>query len=121
MNDLKEDQSFTFIDLFAGIGEIRLALEENGGKCVFSSEWNKYSRKTYEHNFGDAPAGDITQINVVDIPDHTVLAAGFPCQPFSITGISKKKSLNRPEAKHRYWHIQKADRDFFHQLMKNLN
>jgi DNA (cytosine-5)-methyltransferase 1 len=63
LNGLKEDQSFTFIDLFAGIGGIRLALEKNGGKCVFSSEWNKYSRKTYEHNFGDVPAGDITQIN----------------------------------------------------------
>jgi len=86
---------FTFIDLFAGIGGIRIALEKNGGKCVFSSEWNKYSRKTYEHNFGDSPAGDITKINAADIPDHAVLAAGFPCQPFSIAGISKKKSLNR--------------------------
>lgn len=87
---------FTFIDLFAGIGGIRIALEKYGGKCVFSSEWNKYSRKTYEHNFGDSPAGDITKINATDIPDHAVLAAGFPCQPFSIAGISKKKSLNRP-------------------------
>ena len=95
-NIVKTSTNFTFVDLFAGIGGIRIALEKNGGKCVFSSEWNKHSRKTYEHNFGDIPAGDITRINAADIPDHAVLAAGFPCQPFSIAGISKKKSLNRP-------------------------
>ena len=96
LNRLKKNQKFTFIDLFAGIGGIRIALEKSGGKCVFSSEWNKYSRETYQHNFEDVPAGDITKINAADIPDHAVLAAGFPCQPFSIAGISKKKSLNRP-------------------------
>jgi DNA (cytosine-5)-methyltransferase 1 len=86
---------FTFIDLFAGIGGMRLAFEANGGKCVFSSEWDKYCQKTYFENFGELPAGDITQIEASDIPDHDILAAGFPCQPFSIAGVSKKNSLGR--------------------------
>lgn len=88
--------SFKFIDLFAGIGGIRIALERAGGKCVFSSEWNKFAQKTYEANFGEMPEGDITKIDAADIPDHDVLAAGFPCQPFSIAGVSSRKSLNRP-------------------------
>lgn len=87
---------FTFIDLFAGIGGMRLAFEAAGGRCVFSSEWNKYAQQTYEANFGEIPMGDITKIDAKDIPDHDILAAGFPCQPFSIAGVSKKKSLNRP-------------------------
>lgn len=89
---------FTFIDLFAGIGGIRLGFESIGGKCVFTSEWNEYCQKTYKLNFHDGHviAGDITKINSVDIPDHDVLVAGFPCQPFSIAGISKKNSLGRP-------------------------
>lgn len=87
---------FTFSDFFAGIGGIRLALERCGGKCVFSSEWDRYAQKTYCENFGEIPHGDITKIKASDIPDHDVLAAGFPCQPFSIAGISKKKSLNMP-------------------------
>ncbi len=84
---------FTFIDLFAGIGGFRLGLESLGGKCVFSSEWDKHAQKTYGEWFGEIPIGDITRINPKDIPDHDILAAGFPCQPFSIAGVSKKKSL----------------------------
>jgi len=79
-------QSFKFIDLFAGIGGMRMALEDNGGRCVFSSEWDKDARITYEANFLDTPYGDITKIYPEDIPDHDVLAAGFPCQPFSSIG-----------------------------------
>lgn len=86
---------FTFIDLFAGIGGIRLAFQANGGKCVFSSEWDIYAKKTYEANFGEVPFGDITKIAEQDIPDHDVLLGGFPCQPFSIAGVSKKNSLGR--------------------------
>lgn len=92
-SDLTE---FTFIDLFAGIGGFRVALEELGGKCVFSSEWNKFSRATYKANFGEEPNGDITKIEAGNIPDHDILAAGFPCQPFSIAGVSKKNSLGMP-------------------------
>ena len=84
-----------FIDLFAGIGGLRLAFETNGGKCVYSSEWNKYSQETYKANFGEEPEGDITQVEASTIPDHEVLVAGFPCQPFSIAGVSKKNSLGR--------------------------
>lgn len=87
--------TFNFIDLFAGIGGMRLAFEYAGGKCVYSSEWNKYSQQTYRANFGDQPEGDITQVNAEDIPDHDILVAGFPCQPFSIAGVSKKQSLGR--------------------------
>jgi len=83
---------FTFIDLFAGIGGMRLGLERVGGRCVFTSEWNKYAQKTYSKWFGEMPEGDIRDISPADIPDHDVLAAGFPCQPFSIAGVSKKKS-----------------------------
>ena len=86
---------FRFIDLFAGIGGFRLGLEQNGGKCVFTSEWDKYSQKTYKAWYGDMPHGDIREIEPADIPDHDVLAAGFPCQPFSIAGVSKKNSLGR--------------------------
>jgi len=86
---------FKFIDLFAGIGGIRLAFERAGGQCVFSSEWNKYAAQTYNANFGEYPAGDITKIQESDIPVFDVLCAGFPCQPFSIAGVSKKKSLGR--------------------------
>lgn len=88
-------ENFTFIDLFAGIGGMRLAFEQAGGKCVYSSEWNKYSQVTYKANFGDEPDGDITKVDAKDIPDHDVLVAGFPCQPFSIAGVSKKLSLGR--------------------------
>lgn len=86
---------FTFIDLFAGIGGMRLAFEANGGQCVFSSEWDRYCQKTYFDNFGVLPHGDITKIDERGIPDHDILVAGFPCQPFSIAGVSKKNSLGR--------------------------
>ncbi|WP_313100702.1 DNA (cytosine-5-)-methyltransferase [Epilithonimonas sp.] len=86
---------FKFIDLFAGIGGIRLAYQNLGGKCVFSSEWNNFAKKTYEANFGEVPFGDITQISEDSIPDHDVLLGGFPCQPFSIAGVSKKNALGR--------------------------
>lgn len=90
-----ENPKFKFIDLFAGIGGIRLAYQNNGGKCVFTSEWDNYAKKTYEANFGEVPFGDITQISEKDIPDHDILLGGFPCQPFSIAGVSKKNSLGR--------------------------
>ena len=90
-----EDPQYIFIDLFAGIGGMRIAHQNAGGKCVFSSEWDKFARKTYEANFGEVPFGDITKINEKFIPDHDVLVAGFPCQPFSIAGVSKKNSLGK--------------------------
>ena len=90
-----EKPTFKFIDLFAGIGGIRLAYQNNGGKCVFTSEWDSYAKKTYEANFGEVPFGDITQFSEKDIPDHDILLGGFPCQPFSIAGVSKKNSLGR--------------------------
>jgi DNA (cytosine-5)-methyltransferase 1 len=86
-----------FIDLFAGIGGFRLAFDGAGIlDCVFSSEINPYARKTYRANFGDEPAGDIREIAEDQIPDHDILCGGFPCQPFSIAGVSKKNSLGRP-------------------------
>ncbi len=93
--DLIAVEKFRFIDLFAGIGGMRLAFEKAGGRCVYSSEWNKYSQQTYFANFGDQPDGDITKVKASDIPDHDILVAGFPCQPFSIAGVSKKNSLGR--------------------------
>ncbi len=88
---------FTFIDLFAGMGGFRLAMQKQGGKCVFSSEWNSFAQKTYMANFGEMPFGDITKEETKQhIPENfDILCAGFPCQPFSIAGISKKKSLGR--------------------------
>lgn len=82
----KKNTNFTFIDLFAGIGGIRLAFERAGGKCIFSSEWDKNCQKTYQANFGEVPHGDITKIKEDDIPEFEVLVAGFPCQPFSSIG-----------------------------------
>lgn len=88
---------FNFIDLFAGIGGIRKGFDAIGGHCVFTSEWNKFAQQTYAANFRDnhPPHGDITTIGSDEIPDHDVLLAGFPCQPFSIAGVSKKNSLGR--------------------------
>lgn len=86
---------FSFIDLFAGIGGLRLAFEKAGGHCVYSSEWNKYSQQTYFANFGEIPDGDITKVVATAIPNHDILVGGFPCQPFSIAGVSKKQSLGR--------------------------
>ncbi|MBQ7557084.1 MAG: DNA (cytosine-5-)-methyltransferase, partial [Lachnospiraceae bacterium] len=90
-----ENADFTFIDLFAGIGGMRLAYESAGGHCVYSNEWNKYSQQTYFANFGEQPDGDITKVDENSIPDHDILVAGFPCQPFSIAGVSKKQSMGR--------------------------
>ncbi len=100
----KSDAPFKFIDLFAGIGGIRLGFEAHGGKCLFTSEWDKFSIQTYRENFKEdehAIHGDIREITIDSdriremIPDHDVLLAGFPCQPFSIAGVSKKNSLGR--------------------------
>jgi DNA (cytosine-5)-methyltransferase 1 len=89
---------FSFIDLFAGIGGLRRGFEAAGGECVFTSEWDKYAQLTYRTNFGaDHPiAGDIVHVPSERIPTHDVLLAGFPCQPFSIAGVSKKNALGRP-------------------------
>lgn len=84
-----ENPKFTFIDLFAGIGGFRIAMQNLGGKCVFSSEIDRYAKKTYELNFGEVPFGDITKINEKDIPEHDILCGGFPCQAFSIAGKRK--------------------------------
>lgn len=89
MKKPKETYAFQFIDLFAGIGGIRLAFEAMGGKCVFSSEWDEQAAKSYEAHFGDKPAGDITKIPNSDIPNHDILVGGFPCQAFSIMGDKK--------------------------------
>lgn len=88
---------FRFIDLFAGIGGLRLAFESINGECVFTSEWDSYAQKTYRANFSTNHeiAGDITRYPAENVPDHDVLLAGFPCQPFSIAGVSKKNSLGR--------------------------
>lgn len=86
--------SFKFIDLFAGVGGMRLAFEQVGGNCVFSSEWDKYSQQTYACNFGETPHGDITQIQETEIPNFDVLVAGFPCQPFSTIG--KRQGFSHP-------------------------
>jgi DNA (cytosine-5)-methyltransferase 1 len=90
-----ENPKFTFVDLFAGIGGFRLAFQNLGGECVFTSEYDKFAQVTYSANFGDVPFGDIRKINEKEIPDHDVLLAGFPCQPFSIAGVTKKNALGR--------------------------
>ena len=89
------DGNFTFIDLFAGIGGIRIAFESAGGTCVFASEWDKNAQKTYSLNFNHTPQGDITKIPSKEIPNHDILTAGFPCQPFSIIGQGKGFSDTR--------------------------
>jgi len=97
ISDWQHPLPFKFVDLFAGIGGFRIALERLGGRCVFSCEWDQFAQQTYEKWFSDKPWGDIRLIHDPDrqIPDHDILAAGFPCQPFSIAGVSKKKSLGR--------------------------
>lgn len=96
-SDEHTDHQFSFIDLFAGIGGIRLAFESIGGECIFTSEWDEYAQKTYgsNHISGHQINGDITKVDANSIPDHDVLLAGFPCQPFSIAGVSKKNSMGR--------------------------
>jgi DNA (cytosine-5)-methyltransferase 1 len=94
------EAQFRFIDLFAGIGGIRMGFEAHGGDCVFTSEWNEFSTKTYRENYpagGEhALIGDIVSFPAEDVPGHDVLLGGFPCQPFSIAGVSKKNALGRP-------------------------
>lgn len=103
VNTTQDSHNFKFIDLFAGIGGLRRPFEEIGGKCVFTSEWDRFSRQTYSANFHDDPfqhefAGDIRPYakDPTRVPKHDVLLAGFPCQPFSIAGVSKKNALGRP-------------------------
>ena len=90
--------SFTFIDVFAGIGGMRLGFERNQGRCVYTCEWDRFSQQTYAANFpaGEEIAGDIRNVRTSDVPQHDLLLAGFPCQPFSLAGVSKKNSLGRP-------------------------
>jgi|GEM_PF-6626027 len=87
--------TFRFIDLFCGIGGFHIAFSKQGGECVFASDWDKHAQISYAANYGITPVGDITKVPVQDIPQHDVLCAGFPCQPFSIAGVSKKNSLGR--------------------------
>lgn len=94
-SEIEKDPTFTFIDLFAGIGGIRIGFEEVGGECVFTSEWDKPAQKTYAANFGEIPYGDITQIDPKEIPSFDILLAGFPCQPFSMAGLKKGFSDTR--------------------------
>ena len=84
-----------FIDLFCGIGGFRIAFERAGGECVFSSDWDRFAQQTYAANFGERPYGDIHSVAVAEIPKFDILCAGFPCQPFSLAGVSKKNSLGR--------------------------
>lgn len=90
-----DNAQFRFIDLFAGIGGIRIPFQELGGKCVFTSEWDKFAQKTYRINFGEEPSGDITLVNEKEIPDFDILLGGFPCQPFSQAGLKKGFSDTR--------------------------
>lgn len=90
----RRDDTFRFIDLFAGVGGMRLGFESAGGSCVFTSEWDKFAQKTYHENFGDWPDGDITQIDASEIPEFDILLAGFPCQPFS--SIGKREGFDHP-------------------------
>lgn len=89
------DAKFRFIDLFAGIGGVRLGFQDNGGVCVFSSEYDKAAQRTYKENHGEFPFGDITKIDEEQIPEHDVLLAGFPCQPFSNAGVSARNAVGK--------------------------
>ena len=93
----RSESSFRFVDLFAGIGGLRRGFESIGGTCVFTSEWNTYAQLTYKANYNcdDDIVGDITKVPAEAVPEHDVLLAGFPCQPFSIAGVSKKNALGR--------------------------
>ncbi len=95
VNGTPSENKLRFIDLFCGIGGFRMAFEGAGAQCVFSSDWDKFSRQTYAANFGETPHGDIHSVAVADIPKFDILCGGFPCQPFSLAGVSKKNSLGR--------------------------
>ncbi len=116
-DQLDQLSAFDFIDLFAGIGGLRKAFESSGGRCIFTSEWDKYSQQTYAANFLDNREirGDITKIDVSDIPKHDILVGGFPCQPFSLAGVSKKNSLGR---KHGF--LDKAQGTLFFDILRIL-
>lgn len=105
-----------FIDLFAGIGGMRLAFEAQGAICVYSCEYDNSCQKTYQHNFGELPAGDIREVNPFNIPAHDILLAGFPCQPFSIAGVSKNNSLGRATG-----FADKAQGTLFFDVVRILN
>jgi len=105
-----KNPSFSFIDLFAGIGGFRIALQELGGKCLFSSEYNAHAQRSYELNFGEVPFGDITKINLNIVPTHDILCAGFPCQPFSISGRMKGFEDTRGTLIYNVFEIIKARR-----------
>ncbi len=104
LNHIPANGAFTFADLFAGIGGTRIGFENARGRCVFTSEWDRFARMTYDANFSHSAdhefAEDITTVDAADVPDHDVLLAGFPCQPYSLAGVSKKKSLGRPHGFH---------------------
>jgi len=108
-------KGYKFIDLFAGIGGFRIALEDLGCQCIFTSEWDKFCQQTYFANFNETPQGDITQISEKEIPDHDLLVGGFPCQPFSIAGVTKNNSLN---LKHGFEHITQGN--LFFQIVRIL-
>ena len=91
----KQHPKLRFIDLFSGIGGFRIAFERVGAECVFSCDYDKFSQQTYEANFGERPFGDIRKLTISEIPPFDILCAGFPCQPFSLAGVSKKNSLGR--------------------------
>ena len=89
------ENAFRFIDLFAGIGGIRYPFQKLGGKCVFTSEWDKFAQKTYLANYGEMPNGDITTVSAANIPNHDILLGGFPCQSFSQAGLKQGFSDTR--------------------------
>ncbi len=93
---IEGSERFRFVDLFCGIGGMRLGFEAAGGKCVFSSDWDRHARATYQANFKEEPVGDLRDVVSADLPPYDILVGGFPCQPFSISGVSKKQSLGRP-------------------------
>ncbi|MCP4050880.1 MAG: DNA (cytosine-5-)-methyltransferase [bacterium] len=113
---LKGKKRYRFIDLFAGIGGIRLAFERAGGECVFTSEYDRFCQETYFANFNEIPDGDIRKISEKNIPDHDILVAGFPCQPFSIAGVSKKNSLGR-----NHGFLDKTQGTLFFDILRIIN
>lgn len=114
----KSEGQFTFIDLFAGIGGTRIGFERAGGRCVFTSEWDRFANETYRANFNlEHPiAGDIWKVDLADIPSHDILVGGFPCQPFSIAGVSKKNSLGRAHG-----FKDKTQGTLFHRIVEILD
>lgn len=110
------DARFTFIDVFAGIGGMRIAFEAAGGQCLAAIEWDRWAQETYQANFGHSPHGDIRDLRADEIAKHDVLVAGFPCQPFSIAGVSKKNALSRPHG-----FDDKSQGTLFFEIIRLLN